>query len=105
MRLFAKCDFFQNANIRKIRIYAKFHFFLQRWYLNEKTLVGLFIAFIITPLACLRNVKNLGYTSAIAIFAIIFFVVTVITQKDFAAEQCPLEYPEGKFLFEILITK
>ncbi|CAG5096379.1 Oidioi.mRNA.OKI2018_I69.XSR.g14589.t1.cds [Oikopleura dioica] len=66
-----------------------------RWYLNEKTLVGLFIAFIITPLACLRNVKNLGYTSAIAIFAIIFFVVTVITQKDFAAGQCPLEYPES----------
>jgi len=66
-----------------------------RWYLDEKILVGLFIAFIITPLACLRNVKNLGYTSAIAIFAIIFFVVTVITQQEFAADQCPLEYPPG----------
>jgi hypothetical protein len=50
-------------------------------------------------------VKNLGYTSAIAIFAIIFFVVTVITQQEFAADQCPLEYPPGNLILENLAQK
>ena len=66
------------------------------WYLNEKFLVGIFIAFIIFPLACVRNVKYLGWTSMIAIVSILFFVGTVISQSDAAAAQCgKLVLPSG----------
>ena len=66
------------------------------WYLNEKFLVGVFIAFIIFPLACVRNVKYLGWTSMIAIVSILFFVGTVISQSDAAAAQCgELILPSG----------
>ena len=45
----------------------------------------MFILFIITPLASLRNVRHLGWTSMMAILAIIFFVATVISKRTQAA--------------------
>jgi amino acid permease len=58
------------------------------WYLNETFLVGCFIAVIILPLSCLRNVKYLGWTSMIAIVSVLFFVGTVISQASTASDQC-----------------
>lgn len=65
--------------------------FFQFWYLDAKFTLGMFMLVIILPLSYLRSVRHLGWTSMIAMIAVGFFVITVISRQQDGASQCPIK--------------
>jgi len=58
------------------------------WYLNGKILLGLMVIIIQLPLACLRRIDFLGFTSFIGMACMMSFVGLVIAKQPEAAALC-----------------
>ncbi|XP_058500058.1 sodium-coupled neutral amino acid transporter 3-like isoform X1 [Solea solea] len=59
------------------------------WYLNGNFLIIIVSAFIILPLALMKQLGYLGYTSGFSLSCMVFFLISVIYKKFNIA--CPLE--------------
>ncbi|XP_054465722.1 sodium-coupled neutral amino acid transporter 3-like [Anoplopoma fimbria] len=60
------------------------------WFLNGNYLIMIVSALIILPLALMKHLGYLGYTSGFSLSCMVFFVISVIYKKFIIP--CPLEY-------------
>ena len=85
---------------RLLSIFVSSNFF-QFWYLDSKFTLGMFMLIIILPLSYLRSVRHLGWTSMIAMIAVGFFVITVISRQEDGASQCPIKLDRKFIIYKL----
>ncbi|XP_070576787.1 probable sodium-coupled neutral amino acid transporter 6 [Ptychodera flava] len=72
------------------------------WYVDGDYLVLIMVLFIIAPLAFLRNIGFLGYTSGFSVFCMVFFTIVIIAKKF--SFPCPIPPSDWSNVTEPNIT-
>uniref|UniRef100_A0A8C1RHH4 Solute carrier family 38 member 5b n=1 Tax=Cyprinus carpio TaxID=7962 RepID=A0A8C1RHH4_CYPCA len=73
-----KLEFWVNSNlISKVQLFCIFF----EWFLNGNYLIIIVSIFIILPLALMRQLGYLGYTSGFSLTCMVFFLISVIYKK------------------------
>lgn len=60
------------------------------WYFNGNLLMLAVVVVVIVPLACMKDIKFLGYSSAFGMTCMLLFTFTVVTKKFDPSIPCPL---------------
>ena len=60
------------------------------WYFNGTYILLIVTALVVIPLASLRHIGFLGYTSGFSISCMIFFTVVIVAKYFIGTESCPL---------------
>jgi amino acid permease len=66
------------------------------WYFNGNLLMLLVVVGVIVPLACMKDIKFLGYSSAFGMTCMLLFTFTVVTKKFDPSIPCPLSVKEDE---------
>jgi len=60
------------------------------WYFNGNYIVILIVCVVVVPLASLKSIEFLGYTSGFSIGCMVFFTIIIVTKYFLGIEKCPL---------------
>jgi len=60
------------------------------WYFNGNYIVILVVLIVVVPLASLKSIEFLGYTSGFSIGCMVFFTIIIVIKYFLGMEKCPL---------------
>ena len=60
------------------------------WYFNGDIIVIVVVLCVVVPLASLKNIEFLGYTSGFSISCMVFFTIIIVVKYFKKLEKCPL---------------
>ena len=60
------------------------------WYFNGDIIVIVVVLLVVVPLASLKSIEFLGYTSGFSISCMVFFTIIIVVKYFKKLEQCPL---------------
>lgn len=60
------------------------------WYLDGNIMVIVVVVCVVAPLASLKSIEFLGYTSGFSISCMVFFTIIIVSKYFIGVEDCPL---------------